>query len=568
MILKILLSSVLALHTLTALEAPKTFGTLGKKIARFAEYCEYLQKSAPDETLKRKCEKFDRLSTESFRLGRELDSVADTLPIDDERLEKYASSLNSLDEMREDIVSILHRLSAKAMRDNDTSLFLKLLSHSPVETMSAKERAFTYEHRESLKSHEPFGRVIERIDRAKEEERNRALERKRARMRELRKKNEAIVKLEKYFVDMELKKKRLHAQKREYVKILRKIGETDKISDKESFELFERGCREEKAYYCYQLAMLKGRDGSMFDRETMQKSCMLGAYDACELLFVTDEEKSWKKKKSYLQISCTNGDGKACGLLANLHIKAVDGIDYDRDKAILYHSLAKRFLQMDCRNEVADSCYMEARLYDKRYFPAFYTGSMKKAIELYNLSCRRLNYDACRELADIYDDGVGDIRPNPQKAMRYHKMLCEQNPMDSSVVKGCDWMSGYHLQRGEYSKALKYLERSCKYGNTVRRDSCLKAARLYRYGTGVSRNPTRAATLYETACLEPATLPLPEACLELGTMLEKGEGIQRDMAKAVKFYRIGCDRGKILLKMVSDPVVRRTTEESCERGYR
>ena len=62
---------------------------------------------------------------------------------------------------------------------------------------------------------------------------------------------------------------------------------------------------------------------------------------------------------------------------------------------------------------------------------------------------------------------------------------------------------------------------------------------MYFSGEGVTRDPARAASLYQQACDGGAV----ESCYNLGVLYENGAGVTRDLARAASLYQQACDGG-------------------------
>ncbi len=77
-------------------------------------------------------------------------------------------------------------------------------------------------------------------------------------------------------------------------------------------------------------------------------------------------------------------------------------------------------------------------------------------------------------------------------------------------------------------------ERECDAGSS---DRCRRLAASYAFGQGVSKDETRAESLYEHAC----GMADPSACMFAGQMTEYAHGVEKDDAKAARFYARACE---------------------------
>jgi serine/threonine protein kinase len=131
-------------------------------------------------------------------------------------------------------------------------------------------------------------------------------------------------------------------------------------------------------------------------------------------------------------------------------------------------------------------------------------GLFRKAIPLFDQSCKAGDAQACNDLGHLYD-----WAPHFSEA--------------DSVTQ-------------DYPRALKLLTKACDAGNA---DGCTNLGSLYDLGRGVSEDFTRAAALYTKGCDgNNAT-----ACNNLGVALMFGSGVTEDKEKARQVLQKSCSLG-------------------------
>lgn len=83
------------------------------------------------------------------------------------------------------------------------------------------------------------------------------------------------------------------------------------------------------------------------------------------------------------------------------------------------------------------------------------------------------------------------------------------------------------------SNLVPYLNRACGNGET---QSCYRLAQLYGRGEGVTRDPIRAAALFDRVC----TAGEMSGCLDLALLVDAGDGTTRDPARATALLKQAC----------------------------
>lgn len=70
---------------------------------------------------------------------------------------------------------------------------------------------------------------------------------------------------------------------------------------------------------------------------------------------------------------------------------------------------------------------------------------------------------------------------------------------------------------------------------------CVQLGALYVHGVGVTKDPAKAAPLFQKACDGGD----PEGCLQLGALYALGDGVVKDAAKAKALIQKACDGGEL-----------------------
>lgn len=117
---------------------------------------------------------------------------------------------------------------------------------------------------------------------------------------------------------------------------------------------------------------------------------------------------------------------------------------------------------------------------------------------------------------------------------------CSDAPISSFLIvsKNLDALHKQclsHIEKGNYSKALKFCREACKLNA---RDACFRQAYILdRYTQG---NAKEAVELYSKLCDDGHG----EACFNLGGIYESGRtGVEKDIKVARDYYKKGCELG-------------------------
>lgn len=137
---------------------------------------------------------------------------------------------------------------------------------------------------------------------------------------------------------------------------------------------------------------------------------------------------------------------------------------------------------------------------------AVFNGHQNMPVVLYGVAvgwdrdCAKGKTAACLQLADAFEAGLGDLRPDIRTSLGY-------------AMRACDQKSG---------------------------PGCARASGIVREGRANFSDPALAWRLADTGC---TALSDPSACAGLGLMLFRGQGVARDPARAASLLAASCKAG-------------------------
>jgi hypothetical protein len=124
---------------------------------------------------------------------------------------------------------------------------------------------------------------------------------------------------------------------------------------------------------------------------------------------------------------------------------------------------------------------------------------------------------------------------------------CSSGEAGSCFVVGMMLLHGTGVDR-DPGRAALMLAKACEGGDGA---GCLGLADVLRDGAAGARDPARARelTLRALSLLEGTCLAhgLPEECFTVAHVLETGRGVKRDVARAAAALAAGCDKGAAAL---------------------
>jgi TPR repeat protein len=98
----------------------------------------------------------------------------------------------------------------------------------------------------------------------------------------------------------------------------------------------------------------------------------------------------------------------------------------------------------------------------------------------------------------------------------------------------CSNLGALQLKGGEAPLAVKSFEKGCSLGAAV---GCFNLGNMLYAGTGITKDLTRAASLYQQACNAGSA----DGCVNLGNAYDDGEGVPKDSARALTLFKRACE---------------------------
>ncbi|MBR1375617.1 MAG: sel1 repeat family protein [Cardiobacteriaceae bacterium] len=186
----------------------------------------------------------------------------------------------------------------------------------------------------------------------------------------------------------------------------------------------------------------------------------------------------------YFDRACNIEDMSSCLEMAKIYMQGGNGVQADAMRA------ANLFNTVCEKNQNAEACNALAKLYQLgEVVPA----NIKKAFELYEVSCGRGNWEACNNQAVLYEQGRGVVQSS-QKAYELYLAACNEGDFKSA----CDNLGMMAQNNNNYAMAAKFYDKNCKNGYGK---SCYNLAYLYDKGIGAEQaDKEKAARYYQEAC--------------------------------------------------------------------
>ena len=220
---------------------------------------------------------------------------------------------------------------------------------------------------------------------------------------------------------------------------------------------------------------------------------------------------------------------------------------------------ALRWYEKAAEKELYNSYYMLGMIYS--YDKAL--SDYEKAVICFEKSAELGQTNAFIKLGKIYLEGLGDIKPNQEKAFHYF-----YNAAKADNTLGCEWTAycyyrgygvqqnrlkalqfysvaaekgashsqymlgmlyGYDLTPHNYRKAACWFQKAAVLGHS---DAQLKLGFYYHNGRGVIRNYKKAFALFEQAAAQGHTT----AMHNIGDAFENGYGVKKDEKQAFAWY--------------------------------
>ena len=214
--------------------------------------------------------------------------------------------------------------------------------------------------------------------------------------------------------------------------------------------------------------------------------------------------KDDKQAVAFYQRACDAGDTRGCIFLAHMH-RDGRGLTKDDKQAVALYQRA-------CDAGDTRGCSFLADMYsDGRGL----TKDNKRAVELLQRACEAGDASGCNKLAFMYYRGAG-VKKNQQRVLGLWQLACEMGE-----GAGCSNLAGF------YSRGWLWWDMS-KFVSGESKDSAL-ASKLYR----------RAVELYQLGCESGDALN----CRSLGDMYREGSGVNKDPNRAAQLFGQACDLG-------------------------
>ncbi|MEZ4442661.1 MAG: tetratricopeptide repeat protein [Polyangiaceae bacterium] len=256
----------------------------------------------------------------------------------------------------------------------------------------------------------------------------------------------------------------------------------------------EAQCKAGNAESCYNYALSFGKSQDAVLKQGMpqyKKACEGGVADACFALGVALEWELDDEKPNYASLlavvidqhqrACNAGLGEGCDHAATYY----DGkTNPARDERKAFEAW-----KAGCDLGDGDSCIMAADI--QLHGKGGVSRDAAAAASLLQRSCSAKYADACGDLANILFKGEGGTKKAPLAGAKL-------------MVHACSLDSGWCATAGDMSKsvgdsglAAKAWQTGCDEEDY---ESCRKLGQLYAAGEGVSKDATKAKTLFELAC--------------------------------------------------------------------
>ena len=157
------------------------------------------------------------------------------------------------------------------------------------------------------------------------------------------------------------------------------------------------------------------------------------------------------------------------------------------------------------------------------------------------VGCQRV-LQAMYELAEDYRDGSNGAEKNEEEAIRYFKLLAEDESAGEDLVKksctSLGKMLANNTTKEDDAEAVSWYEKAAEKGD-LEGTVCLGT--MYQKGQGVAQDYEKAAELYRQA----ADGGNADGINKLAGMYRFGQGVTQDSEKAVELYNQVINKGSI-----------------------
>ncbi|MGE0545421.1 MAG: tetratricopeptide repeat protein [Kofleriaceae bacterium] len=133
------------------------------------------------------------------------------------------------------------------------------------------------------------------------------------------------------------------------------------------------------------------------------------------------------------------------------------------------------------------------------------------------------------------DAGAADATRSPAELLKRIEAACTQNDFEACRSLGILYNDGNGIP-ADQPRAVRLFDKACTGGNLA---ACNQLALAHAEGLGVPKDPARAVAEYQRACDGGHQL----SCRNLGLMLRDGRGIAADLVRAAALLDRACTGG-------------------------
>jgi serine/threonine-protein kinase len=170
---------------------------------------------------------------------------------------------------------------------------------------------------------------------------------------------------------------------------------------------------------------------------------------------------------------------------------------------------------------------------EKQALALFTQKRFSEAIPLLDTACTGGSGEACRDLGNIYRDGVTGVGKDSLRAASLFSRACDIAPPKGCTNLGVMYHNGDGVPQDDTKAATQY-SKACKADDAI---GCSNLGSSYWFGRGVPQDDSHAAALYSRAC----DANNGAACSNLGNCYLSGRGVGgKDLAKARLLFIKGC----------------------------
>lgn len=301
------------------------------------------------------------------------------------------------------------------------------------------------------------------------------------------------------------------------------------LNQLKAFRLFEQGCKQDHMQACVDLADLYERGigvakDASYSLSLQEKACKGNHGEACYNVARLNLSGVGNLSEQVASIMydnlCGRGDHRSCFSLANLYAKG-RGFEKNVEQAteLLEKTCDDRYipacaqlaefkldasnpfsdpaagvelLQSSCKADDPSACVQLASLLETGSYVSF---NPQMAVDLYMNTCGKKQGLGCRAMGRLYEEGTL-IKKNIRLSKVYYEKGCETLFDGGSCAElGVLYLKG--SLPGGNAEGIKLLAKGCDLNYE---GSCRLLGDIYRKGTYVAKNFSRAYDLYSTAC--------------------------------------------------------------------